>query len=95
MSPDPIGPLTVAAAEAVRTAEVLRDQLAAALDRNHSARAQQTNYGWIDGAIWTLRGRLQAYQDGSLAEQATSIKAALDEVEAAGRSVQHVLSQLP
>jgi hypothetical protein len=70
-----------------------------ALDRNQIARAQQSNYGWIDRAIWTLQGRLDAYRAGSLAgslaEQATSIQAALEDVETAGRSVQHVLSQLP
>jgi hypothetical protein len=99
MATDPIGALTVAAAEAVRNAEPLLIQLAAALARHQIPQDQQPNYSWLDRAIWTLKGRLDAYRDGSLAgslaEQATSINAALEDVEAAAISVQYVLSQLP
>ncbi|MBA3825106.1 MAG: hypothetical protein H0X24_14570 [Ktedonobacterales bacterium] len=99
MAPDPIGPLTILADETLRVARGLLDHLAAALARHQIPQTQQPNYGWLDRAIWTLAGRVDAYRSGSLAgslaEQATSINAAIEEVEAAARSVQHVLSQLP
>ncbi|MBA3822430.1 MAG: hypothetical protein H0X24_00840 [Ktedonobacterales bacterium] len=98
-SPDPIGTLTTAAKETVRRADPLLQQLTDALAKHQIAQAQQPNYGWLKNAIWTLKGRLAAYHDGtlagSLAEQATSINAAMEDLAAAAQSVQHVLTQLP
>ncbi len=99
MATDPIGPLTTLADEALRRARKLLEQLAAVLKRHQIPQDQQPNYGWLERAIWTLAGRVDACRSGSLAgslaEQATSINAALEDVEAAADSVQHVLSQLP
>jgi len=99
MATDPIGPLTILADETLRGARGLLAQLAAALARHQIPQDQQPNYGWLDRAIWTLAGRVDAYRSGSLAgslaEQATSINAAIADLEAAAKSVQHVLSQLP
>jgi hypothetical protein len=99
MPTDPIGPLIVAADEAVRNAGTLRDHLAQALDRHQIARDHQPEYGQLDQAIWTLQGRLTAYRQGNLAgalpEQAGQIQEALDAVEAVAKPAQHVLSQLP
>jgi hypothetical protein len=98
MSIDPIGPLIVLAKEFHRRATQTLATLGERLDAHAIDRAQQLNYTWLDNALWTLHGRVDAYQQGILAgtitDQAFAIKAAIDDVEAAHTAALHVITQL-